>query len=44
VEKNGGKEAWQVVVSKDGTAETETFKVKNAKGQEFTIIIVSDKQ
>jgi hypothetical protein len=45
VEKKGGKEAWRgrILVSKDGKTETETIKVKDAKGQEFSIIIVSDK-
>jgi hypothetical protein len=46
VEKKDGKEVWRgrVVVSKDGKAETETIKVKDAKGQASTIIMVSDKQ
>jgi hypothetical protein len=46
VEKKDGKEVWRgrVVVSKDGKTETETIKTKDAKGQPFTIIMISDKQ
>jgi hypothetical protein len=45
VEKKDGKEVrrGRIVVSKDGKTTTETLKMKDAKGQEFTIILVSDK-
>lgn len=45
VDKKSGKEVWRgrIIVSKDGKTTTETIKVQDAKGQEFTVILVSDK-
>jgi hypothetical protein len=46
IDRKAGKEVgrYQVTVSKDGKAMTATGKVKDAKGQETTIVVVADKQ